>query len=182
MEARVGTTILSFKKGDITEQDTVAIVNAANSGLLGGGGVDGAIHRAGGPEIMEECRQIRASQGGCPAGQAVITCGGRLKARHVIHTVGPIWSGGGSGEDELLASAYINSLTLARQYGIKSVSFPSISTGAYRFPLQRAAEVALSAIKNFLVENNNTFDEIRFVLFSDDIYNTYVNTWKNMGL
>lgn len=176
METRLGKTKLLFVKGDITRQETEAIVNAANSGLLGGSGVDGAIHSAGGPRIMEECRQIRARQGGCPTGQAVITGGGHLKAKYVIHTVGPIWAGGDSDEDQLLRSAYTNSLLLAKEQGIKSVSFPSISTGAYGFPLQRAAGVAVGAVKDFLSANN--FEVIRFVLFSDDAYNAYVDAWQ----
>ncbi|HHY47951.1 MAG TPA: O-acetyl-ADP-ribose deacetylase, partial [Firmicutes bacterium] len=139
METVFGSTRVRLIQGDITQQETDAIVNAANSGLLGGGGVDGAIHRAGGPEILEQCKRIRAEKGLCPTGEAVITTGGRLKARFVIHAVGPIWQGGNHDEDRLLASAYQNSLKLAVQHGIKSISFPSISTGAYRFPIDRAA-------------------------------------------
>ena len=142
MEVRSGKTRIQTVLGDITTQTTEAIVNAANSGLLGGGGVDGAIHRAGGPQILQECKEIRARQGGCPTGQAVITGGGRLKASYVIHTVGPVWSGGNRKEDELLRSAYWSSLALARERGIRTISFPSISTGVYHFPVERAARIA----------------------------------------
>jgi O-acetyl-ADP-ribose deacetylase (regulator of RNase III) len=140
VEVRSGKTRIQTVLGDITTQTTEAIVNAANSGLLGGGGVDGAIHRAGGPQILQECKEIRARQGGCPTGQAVITGGGRLKASYVIHTVGPVWSGGNRKEDELLRSAYWSSLALARERGIRTISFPSISTGVYHFPVERAAQ------------------------------------------
>jgi O-acetyl-ADP-ribose deacetylase (regulator of RNase III) len=151
--------------GNITEQETDAIVNAANSSLLGGGGVDGAIHRAGGPAILEECRAIRARQGTCAAGNAVITGGGKLKARFVLHAVGPVWEGGAHHEDELLESAYRNSLLLAVQNGARSISFPSISTGAYGFPIDRAARIAIATVREFL-RTNNTLKEIRFVVFS----------------
>lgn len=164
MEARVkvnGTTI-SLVKGDITLEETDAIVNAANSDLAGGGGVDGAIHRAGGPAIMEECRRI----GGCPAGSAVITTGGSLKARHVIHTVGPIYNDGAHGEPDLLMSAYRSSLNLALEKGLKSISFPSISTGAYGYPVEEASEIAISAVIDFIRQNKG-LDLVRFVLFSD---------------
>lgn len=166
-------------KGDITNQNTEAIVNAANSTLLGGGGVDGAIHRAGGPKILEECKQIRAVQGGCPTGEAVITTGGNLPARYVIHTVGPIWSGGASNEDELLQLAYYNSLALAREHQIETIAFPSISTGAYNFPIARAAQIALSTIREEL--DKGDFAEIRFVLFSDRDLLIYEKTWEVMN-
>ena len=154
---------ITVVQGDITEQRAEAIVNAANSSLLGGGGVDGAIHRAGGPAILAECREIAARQGGCAAGQAVITTAGRMKARYVIHTVGPIWQGGAGNEDELLQSAYHNSLALAAQYEVKTVAFPSISTGAYRFPVGRAAGIAVRTVNEYL--RGHEFEEIRFVLF-----------------
>lgn len=175
MQTKVGNTRLTLSRGDITTQETEAIVNAANSSLLGGGGVDGAIHRAGGPEILEECKIIRAKQGGCPTGEAVVTTGGLLKARYVIHTVGPIWRGGNQGEEKLLANAYRNSLTLAKENGVRSLSFPSISTGAYGYPIQAACRVALSTVRDFLMEHD--FEEVRFVLFSDEDLRSYEAVW-----
>jgi O-acetyl-ADP-ribose deacetylase (regulator of RNase III) len=165
METEIGKTKLSLIQGDITLQETEAIVNAANTSLLGGGGVDGAIHRAGGSKILEECKAIRAKQGGCPTGEAVITSGGNMKAKYVVHTVGPVWSGGNRNEEQLLRNAYYNSLNLAMEKGIKSVSFPSISTGVYRFPIDKASRIALNTVKEFLQKHN--FVEVRFVLFSE---------------
>ena len=151
-------------QGDITRQITEAIVNAANPTLLGGGGVDGAIHRAGGPAILEECKAARARMGSLlPTGQAVVTSGGNLKARYVIHTVGPVWHGGRDGEAEKLADAYRNSLKLAVDKGLKSVSFPSISTGAYGYPVEQAARVALTTVLDFL-ESGGGLGEVVFVL------------------
>ena len=141
---------LCVVQGDITKLDTAAIVNAANTSLLGGGGVDGAIHRAGGPQILEECRQIRARQGGCKVGEAVITSGGRLPASYVIHTVGPVWNGGHKGEPELLANCYRNSLRLALDHQLESVAFPGISTGIYHYPKQEAAALAVREIQQWL--------------------------------
>ncbi len=186
METMVGKTKLSLVQGDITEQDTEAIVNAANTSLLGGSGVDGAIHRVGGPRILEECKAVRAKQGGCPTGQAVITTGGRLKARYVIHTVGPVWSGGKKREEELLKSAYDSSLTLAKERGIRSIAFPSISTGAYRFPIERAARIALSTVKDFLTRKSaasesHSFSEVRFVLFSEKDLQLYEDCWAQLS-
>lgn len=154
-------------EGDITEQDTDAIVNAANSTLMGGGGVDGAIHRRGGPKILAECEEIRRTEwpDGLPTGRAVITGGGTLKARYVIHTVGPVWRGGRAGEAELLASCYRNSLGLARSKGLESIAFPSISTGAYGYPIGEAHEVALRTAISFL-DREDRLNEVRFVLFS----------------
>lgn len=176
---KVGANELEFLLGDITAQDTEAIVNAANAGLLGGSGVDGAIHRAGGPEIMRECDRIRGAQGGCPTGQAVITTGGNLKARYVIHTVGPIWSGGSQNEAELLGRAYGSSLQLAKNKGIRSVAFPSISTGAYGYPIAQAARVALATVQNFLLHND--FGEVRFVLFKHSDLQGYLTAWLEIG-
>jgi len=179
MQAKVKSAKLILIRGDITQQDTKAIVNAANTSLLGGGGVDGAIHRAGGPEILEECKKIRVRQGGCPTGEAVITTGGKLKAKYVIHTVGPVWSGGNQNENLLLENAYRNSLTLAKDKGIRSISFPSISTGAYRFPLHDAARIALSAVRDFL--KHYDFEEVRFVLFSDGDLKAYEEAWQKVS-
>lgn len=176
MEVRVGETLLNVIQGDITRQETEAIVNAANSSLMGGGGVDGAIHRAGGPRILEECKEIVARQGRLPTGQAAITTGGNLKARYVIHTVGPVWSGGDQGEDELLKSAYLSSLSLAWGKGISSLSFPSISTGAYRFPIERAARIALAAVRDFC--RTHPFKEVRFVLFGEKDLKVYEGVLK----
>jgi len=168
----INKTKVSLVRGDITRQSVDAIVNAANSSLLGGGGVDGAIHRAGGPQILEECKEIRRTQGTCPAGQAVITSGGKLPAKFVIHAVGPIWHGGTDGEAETLAGAYNNSLKLAVEAAVGTVAFPSISTGAYGYPVDKAASVALSAIKSFC-ERDETLNEIRMVLFDERSLETY---------
>ncbi len=178
MEAEIGKTKLSLIQGDITLQETEAIVNAANTSLLGGGGVDGAIHRAGGPKILEECKAIRAKQGGCPTGEAVITSGGNMKAKYVIHTVGPVWSGGNRNEEQLLRNAYYNSLNLAGENGIKSVSFPSISTGVYRFPIDKASRIALNTVKEFLQKHN--FVEVRFVLFSERDLKVYEDALREI--
>lgn len=156
---------LRLVRGDITLQNTDAIVNAANSSLMGGGGVDGAIHRAGGPAILEECRQIVARQGRLATGRAVITNGGNLAAKHVIHTVGPVWHGGHQGEPELLAGAYRESLKLAVSERLASIAFPSISTGAYGYPVNRAAGVAINTVNDFLKGDPGTLREVLFVLF-----------------
>lgn len=170
---KIQDTEISLIQGDITRQETEAIVNAANSSLMGGGGVDGAIHRAGGPAILEECKRIRAQRGPLPPGQAVITTGGNLKARHVIHTVGPIWQGGQKDEAAVLASAYQESLKLARAKDLKTISFPSISTGAYGYPLEEAARIAIEAVVNFLKENSGAFKKVCFVLFDGKTYAAY---------
>ncbi len=167
IELLVESTRLTLVQGDITVQQVDAIVNAANAALRGGGGVDGAIHRAGGPDIMAECRQI----GGCPTGQAVRTTAGRLPADHVIHTVGPVWSGGDAGEPDLLASAYRRSLELAAAHGARTVAFPSISTGVYGYPKDMASETALDAVSTAVA--NLDIDEVRFVVFGDDDLATY---------
>ena len=155
--------------GDITLERTDAIVNAANASLLGGGGVDGAIHRAGGPEILEACKRIREASypDGLPTGQAVITTGGRLPARYVVHTVGPVWHGGGSDEAEKLRSCYLNTLTVAAEHGCTSIAFPAISTGIYGYPREQAAEVASKAIKDFL-EQDERIVKVYLVFFSPD--------------
>ncbi|MGZ8429605.1 MAG: O-acetyl-ADP-ribose deacetylase [Candidatus Deferrimicrobiaceae bacterium] len=160
-------------RGDITREATDAIVNAANSSLLGGGGVDGAIHRAGGPAILAECKAIRASQGECPPGEAVVTTGGRLPARYVIHTVGPVWRGGDRREPEILASCYRISLRLAVENGVRSIAFPSISTGAYGYPVEKAAPVALSTVAAFLRMEKLAPGLVRFVLFDAGTLRAY---------
>jgi O-acetyl-ADP-ribose deacetylase (regulator of RNase III) len=174
-EVIINQARLSIVQGDITRQATDAIVNAANSGLMGGGGVDGAIHRAGGPTILEECKQIVARQGRLPTGKAVITTGGNLAARYVIHTVGPIWQGGSKGEAKLLASAYRESLRLAAEHNLKSISFPSISTGAYSYPLAEAARVAIESVASFLREQATSLKEVVFVLFDSRTYEAYAS-------
>ena len=179
MELVVNKTRLVLIQGDITRQATDAIVNAANSGLMGGGGVDGAIHRAGGPAIMEECRRIRGKIGRLPAGQAVITTGGRLKARHVIHTVGPVWHGGTSGEAETLASAHRESLKLAAEKGLRSISFPAISTGAYGYPMEAAARIALDTAMDF-AEQDSSLKKVGFVLFDSYSLQVYSDTLREL--
>jgi O-acetyl-ADP-ribose deacetylase (regulator of RNase III) len=155
-------------KGDITKIKTEAIVNAANELLLGGGGVDGAIHKAAGPELLEECKKLE----GCETGLAKITKGYNLPAKYVIHTVGPIWQVGNNNEEEKLASCYKECLGLAREKGIESIAFPSISTGAYRFPIEKAAPIAIKTVKEFL-KKDTSIKEVVFVLFSDKDYNIY---------
>jgi O-acetyl-ADP-ribose deacetylase (regulator of RNase III) len=174
-EFKIGKTIVQLVRGDITEMETDAIVNAANSRLMGGGGVDGAIHQKGGPQILKECKRIKATEWpeGLPTGEAVITEAGNLKAKHVIHTIGPIWRGGNHCEPELLARAYQNSLKLALEKDLKSVAFPSISTGAYGYPIEDACRVALEAVKEFL-EKEDSLDKVVFVLFSEHALKAYV--------
>jgi O-acetyl-ADP-ribose deacetylase (regulator of RNase III) len=173
MERGFASGTIQIVQGDITQESTDAIVNAANQSLLGGGGVDGAIHRAGGPAILKECKAIRERQGGCPAGEAVITTGGQLAARYVIHTVGPVWRGGDRGEPDILASCYRNSLRLATEEGLRSVAFPSISTGAYGYPVDKAAPAALSAVASFLTEEKRAPGLVRFVLFDAGTLRAY---------
>ena len=180
IETIINGAKLSLVQGDIIEQVTDAIVNAANSSLMGGGGVDGAIHRAGGPAILQECKEIVARQGRLPIAQAVITTGGHLKTKYVIHTVGPIWWGGGSGEAELLASAYANSLKLAAENNLTSVSFPSISTGAYGYPLGEAARVALAVVVSFLKDRATSIREVRFVLYGESALDAYESAFKEI--
>src|SRR5262245_9659570 len=161
---------IELVQGDITQQTLDAVVNAANTTLLGGGGVDGAIHRAGGPAILEECRRL----GGCPTGEARITTGGALPARFVIHTVGPFYRDGQHGGPELLASAYRRSLEVAVEHELRSVAFPSISTGAYRFPIAEAAPIALGTVSAFLETHPGQLDVVRFVLFSAADLRAYI--------
>ena len=172
MEVKINQTKIVLACGDITEETTDAIVNAANSRLAGGAGVDGAIHRAGGPAIMEECRKI----GRCPTGQAVITTGGNLKARYVIHTVGPVYRGGSQNEANLLQSAYRESLKLALKKYLQSISFPAISTGIYGYPIDEAAHLALQVCVDFAVENTG-IKLIRHVLFDHRTYKFFAESW-----
>ena len=157
-------------QGDITLQQVDAIVNAANSSLLGGGGVDGAIHRAGGPEILAECQKIRAKQGGCPTGEAVVTTAGKLPARYVIHTVGPVWQGGQKEEAGLLGNCYRGSLHLAESLSLASLAFPNISTGIYGYPKEEAARIAIDTVKSY---QPGSVKEVRFVCFDDENYQLY---------
>jgi O-acetyl-ADP-ribose deacetylase (regulator of RNase III) len=173
---KIGASTLELVEGDITKQDTEAIVNAANTSLLGGGGVDGAIHRAAGPQILEECRKI----GDCPTGEARITTGGWLPARWVIHTVGPVYRDGKHGEAGLLANAYRNSLRLASERGIKTVSFPSISTGAYGYPLAEAARISLTTTLDCL-KAHPEIAAVRFVLFGQPAYRAYEVVLAELG-
>jgi O-acetyl-ADP-ribose deacetylase (regulator of RNase III) len=178
MEATVNKTKVSIMQGDITKQPTDAIVNAANPSLMGGGGVDGAIHRAGGSAILEECKKIVARQGRLPTGQAVITTGGNLKARYVIHTAGPIWHGGSGNEAELLRSAYYECLKLASENKLASISFPSISTGAYGYPVDEAARIAVSTVISFLKEQATSLKEVVFVLFDSRTHQSYCSALR----
>jgi O-acetyl-ADP-ribose deacetylase (regulator of RNase III) len=163
---------VSIVRGDITKIKTDAIVNAANSALRGGGGVDGAIHRAGGPSIMDECNRIREEKGGCPTGEAVVTTAGNLPAKFVIHAVGPVWQGGARHEKELLANAYRYSLLAAVQNGVKSITFPNISTGVYGFPKKEAAAIVLKEIKKF-ISRNQSIEKIIFVCFDEENFIIY---------
>ncbi len=165
--------------GDITREQTDAIVNAANSSLLGGGGVDGAIHRAGGPAILEECREIVSRIGRLPAGQAVATCAGKLAARHVIHTVGPFWNGGNHNEPKTLAGCHHESIRIADELQVASIAFPAISTGAYRYPVEQAAEVALSSAAEALQKTKHV-REVRFVLFDAHTAEHYANAARKL--
>lgn len=165
--------MLKLIRGDITQLPVDAIVNAANSALLGGGGVDGAIHRAGGPAILEECKKIQEQQGGCPVGKAVITTAGNLPARYVIHTVGPVWRGGGEGEARLLRNCYLRSLELAEAHDCKTIAFPNISTGGYGYPRESAALVAVQAVKEYLDFGTSNIEEVLFVCFDEQNYSIY---------
>lgn len=176
MSALWGKTKVRAVRGDITDQDVDAIVNAANSSLMGGGGVDGAIHRRGGPAILEGCRRLREEEWprGLPPGEAAITTGGRLKAKHVIHTVGPIWTGGHNGEPEILRRCYLSSLGVAVEHGLGSVAFPSIGTGAYGYPVREASRVAVETVRGY-AEAEGRPAEVVFVLFSDEDLRTYLD-------
>jgi O-acetyl-ADP-ribose deacetylase (regulator of RNase III) len=182
VSVRVANTDLRLLHGDITDQDTQAIVNAANSTLMGGGGVDGAIHRRGGPAILEECRHIRSTlpTQGLPTGEAVVTTAGALPAKRVIHAVGPIWRGGNTNEAESLANAYRNSLRIAAEEGLRTIAFPSISTGAYGYPVERAAAIALRTVMAEIRRRIDAFDEVRVVLFSPADLHIYNETLHHL--
>lgn len=165
-------------QGDITTQTTDAIVNAANSSLMGGGGVDGAIHRKGGKAILDDCIKIRNKQGKCKTGEAVITTAGNLPSNFVIHTVGPVWNGGKINEEELLANCYTNSLKLAEKHGIKSIAFPNISTGIYKFPKDLAAEIAINTVKNYLQNTDNQIEKVAFICFDKENFSLYNDRLK----
>ena len=180
MQAVIDHTRVSIVQGDITEQSADAIVNAANPGLMGGGGVDGAIHRAGGPAILEQCKQIISSQGPLPPGKAVASTGGRLKATYVIHTVGPIWHGGVRNEARILASAYRECLKVAADMKLTSVAFPSISTGAYGYPLVEASRIAISSVCSFLRGRASTINRVVFVLFDSKTYESYCSALQQV--
>jgi O-acetyl-ADP-ribose deacetylase (regulator of RNase III) len=175
MQVRIGPALLELVEGDITRQDTEAIVNAANEELRVGGGVDGAINRAGGPKIQEEARKI----GRCPTGRAVLTTGGDLKAKYVIHTVGPIYKDGRQGEPELLASAYRESLKAASAHGITSLAFPSLSTGVYGYPAPEAARIALATVRDYLAEHPE-IELVRFVLFGKPMYDAFAQALNDL--
>jgi O-acetyl-ADP-ribose deacetylase (regulator of RNase III) len=172
--------MIELIKGDITKIQVDAVVNAANTSLLGGGGVDGAIHRAGGKAILEECQKIRAKQGGCNVGEAVITTAGNLPAKYVIHTVGPVWKGGNNDEERLLASAYTNSLRIAEENKIRSLAFPNISTGIYGFPKDKAAKIAVKTVTDFL-NSGTEVEKVIFVCFDDENYTLYVDLLNKAG-
>jgi O-acetyl-ADP-ribose deacetylase (regulator of RNase III) len=174
----MNSTMIELLQGDITKVNADAIVNAANSSLLGGGGVDGAIHRAGGPAILDACYRIRDRQGGCPVGEAVITTAGRLPAKYVIHTVGPMWNGGRHEEERLLARSYHNSLRLAAENGVETIAFPNISTGIYHFPKKRAAQIAVETVKAFLKEEE-TLKKVIFVCLDEENYGIYGGLLRN---
>jgi O-acetyl-ADP-ribose deacetylase (regulator of RNase III) len=178
LTADIGTARLEICVADITTLAVDAIVNAANTSLLGGGGVDGAIHRAAGPELLAECRTL----GGCVTGAAKITRGYKLKARHVIHAVGPVWNGGGGDEDELLASCYRTALSLAAENGLASIAFPSISTGVYRFPPERAARIAVGAVTSEIASAARGLKQVVFCCFSADAAEHHKNAFAEMGL
>lgn len=175
MDVTINKSTLSLAEGDITREETDALVNAANSRLAGGGGVDGAIHRAGGPTIMEECRKI----GGCPTGQAVITTAGNLKAKYVIHTVGPVYQGGTKSEAALLKSAHVESLKLASAKKLRSIAFPAISTGVYGYPVDEAARIALKSVIDYLQEHGD-IELVRFVLFGHKTYEIFAEELRKI--
>lgn len=180
MQKQIAQTTIELIQGDITKASVDAIVNAANKELVGGGGVDGAIRRAGGDAVVKACDAIWKRQGGCPTGTAVITTGGNLPAKHVIHTAGPVWQGGDAGESDLLASCYKECLKLASENDVHSVAFPSISTGVYGYPTDKAANVALQTIRDLTKSRTKIPTSIQFVLFDDATYNCYVEAISDL--
>ena len=180
MKKKINGKIIELVQGDIVRQEVDAIVNAANPSLFGGGGVDGAIHYAGGPSILEECRTIRNVRGKCPVGEAVFTSAGNLSAKYVIHAVGPVWQGGAVGEAELLASCYRNALRIAVKLCLRTIVFPSISTGAYGYPMDQAAAVALLAVSSFLEAEATTVETVRFVLHDKAAFMTYAGALNSL--
>ncbi len=180
-EVNVKNTRIKAVLGDITCEKADAIVNAANSSLMGGGGVDGAIHRAGGPAILEDCRRIVANIGRLPPGKAVLTGAGKLAAKHVIHTVGPVWHGGKSHEADVLASCYRESLSLATASNLRSIAFPAISTGIYGYPADLAASVAISTVVDYIEHESTSINEVRFVLYDNNSYDIYTRELKKLA-
>ena len=180
MQKQLTQTTIELIQGDITKAEVDAIVNAANKELIGGGGVDGAIRRAGGEAVVKACDAIRKRQGGCPTGTAVITTGGNLPAKYVIHTAGPVWQGGNEGEADLLASCYKECLQLAVENEVNSIAFPSISTGVYGYPTDKAAKVALQTIRDLDNSGTKAPESIQFILFDDATYNYYVEALSNL--
>ena len=176
----INGTYVVIKEGDITREKVDAVVNAANSSLMGGGGVDGAIHRAGGNAILEECKKIVASQGRLPAGKAVITTGGNLPAKYVIHTVGPVWHGGKYGEAETLAGCYTECLNIAVSNNLKSIAFPAISAGAYGYPVDLATKVAVNTVIDFIKKNTKLLNKVSFILYDDNTYKIYLNEIRSV--
>ncbi len=180
MEVQIGNSVLAVWEGDITKLPVDAIANAANQQLIGGGGVDGAIHRAGGPSIMKELDKIRASTGGCPTGSAVLTSAGNLPARYVLHAVGPVYRDGRHGEPELLASCYRTCLRLAQENGAKTISFPSISTGVYGYPLEEAAAIAIKTVTEFLNQPGGQIERVTLVVFGQPALKTYEKAFQKL--
>jgi O-acetyl-ADP-ribose deacetylase len=172
MQIKINSTVIKLIQGDITKEKVDAVVNAANSSLMGGGGVDGAIHRAGGPFMLEECKKIVSDIGSLPTGEAVITTAGNMPSKYVIHTVGPVWHGGNNNEESLLKNAYYNSLRIGTENNITSIAFPSISTGIYGYPIASASNVAMNTVKEY-VENNSNYNEVRFIVFSSHDFDVY---------
>ncbi|MCM3132130.1 O-acetyl-ADP-ribose deacetylase [Paenibacillus polysaccharolyticus] len=181
MEAMFNDSIIQLVRGDITKIEVDAIVNAANTSLMGGGGVDGAIHKAGGKALLDDCIKIRNQRGGCAVGEAVVTTGGNLKCRYVIHTVGPVWNGGKNNEEEKLRNCYKNSLMQADLHSVSSLAFANISTGIYKYPKESACNVALDEVSQYLLKNQTKIQKVIFVCFDDESLEIYTNELKRLG-